>query len=292
MFYVTSDDNFAFATFTAVEGWDPVGCSSNYLDFSQLEQFTISQQSQSLSATVLTESSADWPNFGVLLMFHDSNEFPVLLYGTEQKVNVTNVGYFEIAIVWTNVTDQLHSALGPGIPNLLNGVFSNFAYGGDNRTSSITMTFPEADREWFLLDIVGQMNASNCKYYQEGCNLEILELMDTWVAPTISLYANRTAENSGQFNYLTLAMNASANLDYSAVYHISNDSLIPDMPYNGGNSTGFFPFNSTAVMIPSGTISNKVYIYHQINGSAFGEEIYSADAMDWSSNTIGVETST
>ena len=75
-----------------------------------------------------------------------------------------------------------------------------------------------------------------------------------------------------------------------AIYYISNGSLVADSPFpNGEHPPGAFSYNNTAVMIPSGVASKKVYVYHQINESAFGEEVYSADAASWTSSTIGVE---
>ena len=137
------------------------------MNFSQLDPFTISRGSSSLSAAIVSESDTDPPNFGVLLMFHDSNEFPVLLYGIERKIETANG--FGIALVWTNITNNLLSELGTEVSSLRDGNFSNFAYGGDNRTSSFAMSFPAADFkatsmfDLFALDIVGQTNASSRK---------------------------------------------------------------------------------------------------------------------------------
>ena len=52
-----------------------------------------------------------------------------------------------------------------------------------------------------------------------------------------------------------------------------------------------FPFTRLAVSRGGGGISSEVYFYHQLNESAFGEEIFEASGNAWISNVISVETS-
>ena len=135
VFFADVNDSLALGTFTSTEGWSSSGCASPYMDFSQLSHFTMSRQTQALSAAVLHETEGTEenpiPNFGVLLMLYDSNESPLLLYGIERRTQLDSSS-FTISLVWTNITQQLYTALKTDFLSSSNFTFSNFVYEKNN----------------------------------------------------------------------------------------------------------------------------------------------------------------
>ena len=92
--------------------------------------------------------------------------------------------------------------------------------------------------------------------------------------------------------YVLLNLNDSSFRPEPGIYHVGDDSLVADHTFPGmTNTTSRFNYSPLAVMNPPGPTSEQVYIYHQINESAFGEETWDGDNNLWTSTTIGVETS-
>ena len=53
-----------------------------------------------------------------------------------------------------------------------------------------------------------------------------------------------------------------------------------------------FPFTNIAVCQQPGASSPEVFLYHQINETSFGEEVWNDDSSSWISTIIKVDTST
>ena len=93
--------------------------------------------------------------------------------------------------------------------------------------------------------------------------------------------------------YALITLNHSSVTSSFGIYHVEDKSLKTDIPFvEMTNVTSHFSFTPLAVVNPSGVNSNAVYIYHQINESAFAEEAWDGDLNVWTSSAIGVETLT
>ena len=96
-------------------------------------------------------------------------------------------------------------------------------------------------------------------------------------------------------HYVSALLNSTYLSQPPSIFHAENSTLITDSNDGLIGSSGFknqFPFPNVAVMTPSGIQSDLLYIYHQMNESAFREETWNGDASSWISTTIAVDTST
>ena len=115
--------------------------SDSYMDFSRIEPFTVAEQSRSLSASALVNTDTDRvsANFGVLLMFYDSDGHIVVLYGYEK--NVRQGAGFSPNLIWINVTAIVFQPY--SIPTPIDGaIFSNIYQISENR-SGVEMIFDQ-----------------------------------------------------------------------------------------------------------------------------------------------------
>lgn len=73
-------------------------------------------------------------------------------------------------------------------------------------------------------------------------------------------------------------------------FYVGNGSLTHGLGL-GPDPTAAFPFNRLAVTGPIGTPSPYIYLYHQLNETAFGEEQWNRNTGVWTSSTISVDAS-
>lgn len=71
-------------------------------------------------------------------------------------------------------------------------------------------------------------------------------------------------------------------------YYVVNNTITGDSP----RPDTMFPFTNVAVTIPSGIASTQVFMYHQLNESAFAEETWDYDLGLWNTEIVQVDTST
>ena len=112
-------------------------------------------------------------------------------------------------------------------------------------------------------------------------------IVESWDSP--SDYSPEAAEG------ILIGSNLTAlEAHYPNWFRIFNGTLsssagsvhIPNVTLAGNAS-----FTKVAATTPSGTASPLVYVYSQVNESAFAETIWNEDAGSWSSNVIQLGTS-